>query len=151
MRRRGGQYDQSGVVNVGIRHWSEASIGVVVCRRCIGKEHHSVIAEHCIPRRRMTAILCSGSRDDHRIGAPLTQYDIEVRSEKTAVAMLLDYVLTGCRGEIGVNFYSGGAVHQSITIGDCRVHVVEQPHVAAITAVHMSCVDHSDPSGAANL
>src|SRR5215469_18625883 len=137
MCRRGSQYDQSGMVDVGIWHRSETSIWIVICRGRIRKEHHSVVAEHCITRRRMTAVLCSCSRDDNRIDAPLTQYDIEVRSEKTAVAVLLDYVLTGCRGEIRVNFYSGGAVHQSITIGDWRVYVVEQPHIAAITAVHM--------------
>ena len=88
------------MVNLSIRHWAKTSIGIVICRGRIGKEHHSVVAEHCITRRRMTAVLCRCSRDDNRIDAPLTQYDIQVRSEKTAVAMFLDYVLTGCRGEI---------------------------------------------------
>src|SRR6266446_3823012 len=103
MRCRGSEYDKGRVVNVAIRHGSEASIWIVVCRGRIGKEHHSVVAEHCITRRRMTAILRSCSRDDDRIDAPLTQDNIEVCTKETAIAMLLDHVLTGRRGELGID------------------------------------------------
>src|SRR3954470_13535255 len=125
MRGRGSEYDQGRMVNVGVRQGSEASIWIVVCRRRIRKEYYSVVAKHCIARCCMTAILCSCSRDDDRIDAPLTQDNIEVCTEETAVAMLLDYVLTECRGELGIDVHPRRAVHQCIAIGDRRMHVVE--------------------------
>jgi hypothetical protein len=56
MCRRGSQYDQSGMVDIGIWHRCETSIWIVICRGRIREEHHSVVAEHCITRCRMTSI-----------------------------------------------------------------------------------------------
>src|SRR5882757_2732377 len=106
MRRRGGEYDQSGVVNLGIWHRSEASIRIIVCRRRIGKEYYPVVEEHRIPRGRKAAIFCGCPGDDNRIDTPLTQYDIQVRSEKAAVTVFLDNMLAGCGGESGVNVHA---------------------------------------------
>src|SRR5215813_4240147 len=106
MRGRGSEYDQGRKVNVGVRQGTEASIWIVVCRRRIRKKYHSVVAKHCIARCRMTAILCSCSRDDDRIDAPLTQDDIEVCTKKTAVAIFLDHVLTGRGRELRINVHS---------------------------------------------
>ena len=72
MRRRSSEYDQSGMVNVSIRHRPEAAIWIIICRRRIGQEHDPVIAEHRIARRRMTAVLGGRSRNDDRIDTPLT-------------------------------------------------------------------------------
>jgi hypothetical protein len=142
------------MVNVGVRQGSEASIWIVVCRRRVRKEYHAVVAKHCIARCRMTAILCSCSRDDDRIDAPLTQDNIEVCTEETAVAMLLDHVLTGCRSE------PRRAVHQCIAIGDWRMPAGRRkPQCRTRTplpsriwvGLHMGCKDHSDRSVATNL
>src|SRR5215471_11785155 len=73
------------------------------------------------------------------------------RTEETAVAMLLNHVLTGCRGKLAIDVHARRAVHQCVAIGDRRVHVVEQTHIAAVPSMHMGCVDHSDPSVATNF
>ena len=131
------------VVNVAVRHRPEASIRIVVGRRRIREEHHAIVAEHGITRRRVTAILRRCSGDDDRVDAPFAQDDVEVRAEEAAVAMLLDHVLAGRRGEIGIDVHSRRAVHQGIPIGDRRVQVVEEAHVAAVAAMHMRRIDHA--------
>ena len=47
-------------------------------------------------------------------------------------------------------YFARRAVHQGNHVCDWRVHV-EQPHIAAITAMHMGCVDNSDAGISAHL
>ena len=76
------------------------------------------------------------------VSMPHSKDDIEIGSEEPAIATLLDHMLPACRSECEVDVQPRRPVHQSITIGNRRVHV-EQAHVAAIAAVHMSRVDGS--------
>lgn len=90
---RGSEYHKGRAVNIRVWYGSETSIWIVVSRCGIRKEYHSVVPEHCIACCRMTAIFGSRSGDDYRIDAPLTQDDIEVCTEESAVPMFLDHML----------------------------------------------------------
>jgi hypothetical protein len=98
MRCGGGKYDKDRVMNVGILHGSEASIGVINRRRRIRKKHHLVFAKHSITRCRMAAIFCGRSRYDDSVDAPLTQNYIQFRAKETAVA---DAAPGDCIGDSG--------------------------------------------------
>ena len=78
-------------MNVRRRHGAKTQIWVV--GRCgrVGQEHHAIITEHRIARCGVAAVFGGGPGNDDGIDAPLPQDDIEVGSEKAAVAMFLDY------------------------------------------------------------
>src|SRR3954447_8225187 len=90
----------------------------------------------------MAAVFGCRSRDDNRVYPPLPQDYVEVRAEKTAIPMLLDDVLAGCRGKLGIDFHSRRAIHQRGAIGYWRVHVIKQTHVAAVATMDVGSVDH---------
>src|SRR5205814_1231376 len=98
----------------------------------------------------VAAILSGRPRDDDGIDSPLAQDNVQVRAKKTAVAMLLDDMLPGCRRQLRVDVHSRRAIHQYLTIGDRRMKVMEQSHIASIPAVHMRRVDDFDSGIAAD-
>ncbi|MCO6416217.1 hypothetical protein JYK14_08550 [Siccirubricoccus sp. KC 17139] len=136
-------------MHLGVGHRPEAPVRVVVGRGGIGQEHHPVVAEHRIPARGVAAILRRGARDDHRLGAPFPQDDVEVGADEAAVAALLDDMLVRLRREVRVDLDARRVGHQRGAAGDRRVHL-GQPRVAAVAPVPMGRTDDPDAAVAAD-
>ena len=64
--------------------------------------------------------------------------------------MLLDNMLSGCRRQLRVDLHPWRAINQRVTIGDRRMHVIKESHIASVTAVNVRRVDDFDSGLATN-
>ena len=147
--------DAARITNVA---WCTSSAGIgakspvwIVIGSCrVRQKDDPVVAKHRVPRRGLAAVLGSGPRNDDGIDSPLPQDNVEVRAKKSAVSMLLDNMFADCRRQLRVDLHARRAINQCVTIGDRRMHVIKESHIAPVTAVHVRRVDDFDSGLAAD-
>jgi hypothetical protein len=99
----------------------------------------------------LTAVLSSGYRRHDGLDSPLPQDEVEIRSEESAVAVLLNDVFAWLRCQVTKDINALRSIDQARPIRDRLIQVVIHSHIASVTPMNVCGVNDANSLFTAKL